>query len=265
MGDGDASPQVSSLYGPGAYICWLSTVLSVTISWLLNPSSRQKDTITNDFIAAVTLPIVAALHSFIQSARDTDTQNATSKATLSICRAYSIFGTYLLLIACEKERSKRPICVLSVAMLCVVARLAALFSPAVTFDPIEMYTISWEIALLVAVIFHHQKVQPRLHLYLVRAEIRAGAQTWWILLCWKMRHVFAFVGNVPILGAVLLSLSVLPFLQGNSVRGAIVPVTPYSVADLDQAVALAAGVITLLMGIRDARKAKRVESGARDE
>ena len=53
---------VDSLYGPGIVGAWLLTLCAVLISWTLNASSRRKDTISIDFIAALLLPMVAASH-----------------------------------------------------------------------------------------------------------------------------------------------------------------------------------------------------------
>ena len=60
---------VDSLYGPGTVGAWLLTLCAVLISWTLNMSSRRKDTISVDFIAALLLPLVAASHLVFQVVR----------------------------------------------------------------------------------------------------------------------------------------------------------------------------------------------------
>src|SRR4051812_18833480 len=65
MTDGsDRLSLVSSLYGPGSIGCWLCTIASVFVSWTLNTESRHRDSITNDFIAALAIPLVATAHLF---------------------------------------------------------------------------------------------------------------------------------------------------------------------------------------------------------
>ncbi|KAF2825888.1 hypothetical protein CC86DRAFT_418471 [Ophiobolus disseminans] len=53
---------IDSLHGPGTVGAWLLALVSVLISWTFNPSSRRKDTITVDLLAALLLPVVAAGH-----------------------------------------------------------------------------------------------------------------------------------------------------------------------------------------------------------
>jgi hypothetical protein len=60
---------VDSLYGPGTVGAWLLTLCAVLISWTLNASSRRKDTISVDFVAALLLPLIAAGHVVFQIIR----------------------------------------------------------------------------------------------------------------------------------------------------------------------------------------------------
>ncbi|KAK4457782.1 hypothetical protein QBC42DRAFT_235521, partial [Cladorrhinum samala] len=55
---------VSSLYGAGNCISWFLILLSVTISWSFSTAARgpPRDSITNDFVAAVSMPLVAIGH-----------------------------------------------------------------------------------------------------------------------------------------------------------------------------------------------------------
>ncbi|KAK7184698.1 hypothetical protein PSPO01_09369 [Paraphaeosphaeria sporulosa] len=52
---------ISALYGPGNLICWAFLILSVLVSWSINPSCT-KETITKGFIVVLTFPIVAVGH-----------------------------------------------------------------------------------------------------------------------------------------------------------------------------------------------------------
>ncbi|KAE9376002.1 hypothetical protein N431DRAFT_454589 [Stipitochalara longipes BDJ] len=58
----DSLALVNSFYGPGATACWYLTCLSCLISWTLQPKKQTSDSITSDFIALVTFPTVAAAH-----------------------------------------------------------------------------------------------------------------------------------------------------------------------------------------------------------
>lgn len=104
---------VDSLYGPGTVGAWLLTLCAVLISWTLNASSRRKDTISVDFIAAILLPLVGAGHLVFQVARlpvsvaeaitakDVEVQKYASalEAPLNICETFSM-AALLLAVCC---------------------------------------------------------------------------------------------------------------------------------------------------------------------
>ena len=104
---------VDSLYGPGTVAAWLLSLCAVLMSWTLNKSSREKDSISLDFIAALLLPLIAAGHIVLQIVRmpvsvaeaitteDVDLQRyaAALEAPLSICETFSI-ASLLLAICC---------------------------------------------------------------------------------------------------------------------------------------------------------------------
>lgn len=95
--------KVSSLYGPGTVGGWLFTLLSVLVTWTANPRSRRKDTITNDFIATLALPIISTMHLLHQirtsahsvrsilTSQDLDSlQSAAAiEAPLNVCETFS--------------------------------------------------------------------------------------------------------------------------------------------------------------------------------
>ncbi|KAK4221238.1 hypothetical protein QBC38DRAFT_377488 [Podospora fimiseda] len=51
---------VSSFYGPGNCLYWFFLLFSVAINW--SGGRKTKDSITNEFIAAITMPSVAVGH-----------------------------------------------------------------------------------------------------------------------------------------------------------------------------------------------------------
>lgn len=99
---------VDSLYGPGTVGAWLLTLCAVSISWTFNKSSRHKDTISVDFIAALLLPLIAASHlvfllirlpvplAEIITARGVELQQYESaiEAPLNICETFSMVALF---------------------------------------------------------------------------------------------------------------------------------------------------------------------------
>lgn len=62
----DSLALVNSFYGPGATACWYLTCLACLISWTIHPRKRIKDSITNDMIALIIFPTVASAHLITQ-------------------------------------------------------------------------------------------------------------------------------------------------------------------------------------------------------
>jgi len=130
---------VSGFYGPGAVGCWFAIIGSVLVSWTMNKTTSKTDCITNDFIAAITLPAVATGHliyqfkeyrgedlnliykswiyrdgqwSFATAAQPSQLQRtAALEASLTICNGFAILSIILLAIAQWKGQSKRRMCI----------------------------------------------------------------------------------------------------------------------------------------------------------
>jgi hypothetical protein len=115
----DTPPTASSLYGPGTFICWLCSLVSVLISWRFNQHSKTHDTITNDLLVTLTLPAIAAVHSllvfFFSEGKD---QTITMEATSTVCVWYMGVGCLLVLLAVINRSPKRLLCTLAVHVLC---------------------------------------------------------------------------------------------------------------------------------------------------
>ncbi|KAM6513259.1 hypothetical protein FALCPG4_015706 [Fusarium falciforme] len=131
---------VSSLYGPGSIGCWLCTLASVFVTWSLNVESRRRDSITNDFIAALAIPIVATSHLFYllvspqrwthqDEFADSQLQLFTSRlpmvtcyaaaaeAPLNVCETFAAMALALFAIAALSGHVRRAVCVLIVGLL----------------------------------------------------------------------------------------------------------------------------------------------------
>ncbi len=125
---------VSSLYGPGNLACWFCLILSVAVSWTVNPSTRRKDTITNDFIAVLTMPVVAAGHFFylvaqqgngsikqlLRSRQESDVMSVGAlEAPLTVSEDFIVWAAVLFSVAADRGHRKRLTLLACVGLLCL--------------------------------------------------------------------------------------------------------------------------------------------------
>ncbi|KAG4258090.1 hypothetical protein FPRO03_03045 [Fusarium proliferatum] len=128
---------VSCLYGPGTFWSWLIIVASVFISWTINPATERLDSITNDTIAALTLPVVAAVDALYQLAKHdlpdrprlllSDSPEdiqlvAALEAPLAICEVYVVLAIFLHSAASRRYQWKRVGCITLSTLLSTFAR-----------------------------------------------------------------------------------------------------------------------------------------------
>jgi len=137
----DRLTLVSSLYGPGTIVRWLCIVMSVFVTWTLNLRSRHRDSITNDFIAALSMPIFAACHVFYLLSSTTKSSQlsetvyferqslltfatpaveqyaATVEAPLIICDTFSSLALILFALAALGRLPRRAVGVLLAGLL----------------------------------------------------------------------------------------------------------------------------------------------------
>ena len=124
---------VSSLYGPGNLACWFCLIVSVAVSWTVNPSTRRKDSITNDFIAVLNMPVVAAGHFFylvaqqrsgsikdlLGSRDEGDVMSVGAlEAPLTVCEDFMIWAAVLFSLT-DRRHQKRGTLLLCVGLLCL--------------------------------------------------------------------------------------------------------------------------------------------------
>ncbi|KAK4236558.1 hypothetical protein C8A03DRAFT_35527 [Achaetomium macrosporum] len=136
----DRTSIVSSFCGPGTVGSWLCILASVFVTWTLNLDGRRRDSITNDFIAALSMPAIAAGHVFYLlfsaqrsaelgeyaslSQRDLFTNPlplvaryaAAVEAPLNVCETFSAMALSLFVIAALRHHTRRAICVLIVGL-----------------------------------------------------------------------------------------------------------------------------------------------------
>lgn len=132
---------VPSLYAPGTVGGWLFTVGSTLVSWTLNPHSRKKDSINNDFIAALCFPLVAACHLLLQirhypgdksvimtTEDDTLLKHVASiEASLNVCETFATIALILFLISAYNRNLKRAAFIAIVGLFCFAGEVALSF------------------------------------------------------------------------------------------------------------------------------------------
>ncbi|KAF7191486.1 hypothetical protein HII31_06988 [Pseudocercospora fuligena] len=142
-------PLVSSLYGPGAVGCWLAIVGSVFVSWTLNRKLRKNDKISNDFLGALTLPIVAAGHLLHQLLRypgplatmfgtfdpTLTPKVAALEASLSVCQTFTAMALPLAAVPMYMRKPKRFFAVTLTGLFCFAMQISStLLSPVPPLD-----------------------------------------------------------------------------------------------------------------------------------
>lgn len=130
MPPSDSLALVNSFYGPGATACWYLTCFSCLISWTVNPKKRTADAITNDSIAMITFPCVGSAHLISQVCNwpsemiDEDTlgqMRASLSASLIIVETYLALCVILLLPGLFSRVPKRLSLLGTTGILCVVS------------------------------------------------------------------------------------------------------------------------------------------------
>ncbi|KAF5230533.1 hypothetical protein FANTH_13805 [Fusarium anthophilum] len=253
---------VSSLYGPGTFWSWLIIVASVFTSWTINPVTKRLDSITNDTIAALTLPVVAAADALYQlvkhdrpdrprlllSDSPEDIQLAAAlEAPLAICEFYLvIFFTYPDLPV-SRSTFARPFLFNFVLELGFISGIMAI-----------MTGVS---IIRTAVVTVYRRAKPSSTEDQERPkERRSGFEKWSnifasVLIASIISVIkYGFAGNTMAFAADVLGY------QTRMIR--FMPKSNVSLTDLDQVVALAGGAFTFLFSIYDAVKGWRLQSRA---
>ncbi|KAF2466948.1 uncharacterized protein BDR25DRAFT_359009 [Lindgomyces ingoldianus] len=274
---------VSSLYGPGAVGCWLCIVLSVFVSWTLNPWLRRRDIITIDLIAALSLPLIAATNlmgvagyaspayfrygssswRLLRSEEIYLRSSATTEALLVICETGCILFYILCIVAWARGHGIRG-CFISICALWFTAvpfaigiRQSELNFPIINLlRPLPLTYIRCAIvpALVVfaAVCLFHiwntsRKVgdeldEPGFHDRIFTIAFRSSPESialWYFTLMYLLAGVISWWGIQTYSFCDAVPSKILFFIPTSSI----------TIGDFDQAVALGAGVLTLLYSI----------------
>jgi hypothetical protein len=282
---------VSSLYGPGTFWSWLIIVASVFTSWTINPVTKRLDSITNDTIAALTLPVVAAVDALYQLAKydrpdrprlllsdsPEDIQLvAALEAPLAICEVYVVLAIFLHSAASRRYQWKRVGCVTLSTLLCFSPQLVIFFTypdlpvsrstfarPFLFNFVIALGFISGIMAIMTgvsivrtAVVTVYRRAKPSSSEDQEKPkERRSGFEKWAnIFAAVLIASVISFVKYGFVGNTTAFAMGMLGY-QTRMIR--FMPKSNVSLTDLDQIVALAGGGFTLLFSIYDAVKGWR--------
>ncbi|SRR6266498_3761164 len=146
MEDSSRYKLISSFYGPGTVGCWLVSVCSILISWILNTTNRHKNTPDCDFVAVLLFPAIAGrtLDLSNYSLPGTEIRNhdpedesfipyaANIEASVNVCETFSFIALCLFPIAAYNHNRKRALSILLVGLQCFGSEAALCFvSPTV--------------------------------------------------------------------------------------------------------------------------------------
>jgi hypothetical protein len=275
---------VSSLYGPGNLVCYFLLLLSVLVSWTINPKSASDDSITNDFIAVLSLPTIAAadfwfhahqldgqnLHLLLSTPLSTAVRDAAAiEAPLTVCEDFIMLAGVLYAVAAWKRHWKRMTMVLAGGWICfsveflllinwVPFRSSLLVRPFL-FHLMPLLIISFCWYLLTSVVYLVEVLSVILRIFAIdrNSDLESGKAFQWHRLssgrisCW-------------IAGCATLVISTSSFYikylwennaSGNGMRFAAM--TDAAVTDLDQIVTAIGGIVTLLFSLHLAFKERR--------
>jgi hypothetical protein len=289
---------VSSLYGPGNLACWLFLLISVLVSWTMNPSCSRKDTITNDFIAVLTLPVVAVAHFFHQVVHQTGGSNgkrlglrdfftspnrddvkavAAIEGPLTVCEDFIMWASLLYLLAARKGQRKRMSLVIGTGSLCLSVELL-LLSSWVPFEasffirpfffhltPFLIIISCWNI--LMVLVYLLQLISGVLLVLKKPSQPEVESGQTLIRQIFRLGRFSSWMAGssavIAFIGSFWIKyVWIYPSQTSNSFR--FVPRSTSKFSDLDQIVAGIGGAVALLFSLLDAYKEwKKVKSKAR--
>ncbi|MBE3047770.1 hypothetical protein IMZ48_35725 [Candidatus Bathyarchaeota archaeon] len=300
--------DVSSLYGPGTLAGWACTVLSVFINWTFNTEVRETDTLTNDFLAMLAVPVASAGHTFFlvldrtqvdlrEYGNSTAAELAASgpavnrrvaaiEAPLLTCAGFMLVIPYMEFMAARKYHRRRLALCLSAGLLVVLGQfpifLCSIRSPEPGGMPAiflcsDLLTIICAVGgpmwlLLIGSIWLHCARKPHgakqvdpiesadgeeaIPGFACRRHWRLNRQYKCCKACrvqsqvarWAHFNEMLFSGWAVAATTALwpgITLYIVPWMIAEGHEVHFVPKSPNNVKELDQAVALLLGVVTV--------------------
>lgn len=292
----DPLAGVSSLYGPGTLLAWACTAVSVFINWNINPDVRNADTLTNDFLAALAIPAIAAGHVFYLILYQ-DATAAIVQAPLRACMGFIVVIHCLEIMPAQRRQPKRLACCLFTGLLVFVgqvpalvctgwvekveARQSGIFLFSFVFLTAAWGVGIWQMSIIVAISLNGTFGRTgvgQLELVATAAgeDPRPGfacAQHWRVekrhescemcreegeVVRWAQRQETGRLLTTVAVGCPSAFLGVWGVCS-FAIGGVITlaPESPYSILDLDQGVALLLGLVTVGSTMRDAFQSRR--------
>jgi hypothetical protein len=229
---------ISSLYGPGAITCWLCTAISVLLSWYFNCSSQRYDTITSDFAGCLLLPAIATTHLIYELTRINKGSKATlsMEATFSVCMYFQPIGILLCANALFNRLRRRLVFTAAVTVPCLVMVIVVFATSGTKMPDFEFDNVLLPIVLnLTTIPFWIGGVGEAIQKFVKDRQ--------------TTRFIVTIVAILQFMGLPLCFY--ISKIDNDRHTQRLLPQTPYSFSDFDQAAALSIGIITLLLSIGD--------------
>jgi hypothetical protein len=280
--------QVSSLYGPGNVGGWLCVVGAVLVTWIFNTKYKSKDSITVDFVAAAAMPVVAAGHFYYLLAKGVNGVSARDEASVPradfvqliaamqapfrISREFQNISFALFAMAVRRGHIKRTSALVLVWLVTLPLDVMAHVGPFEALDKLgEVSIVGYildalrQIAVRSAGLVHCRivAIEQRKLARDRQAAREAGGWPEYSMGSWPRRGVEAvvFYGLAHLVGyAIWIAVYSVhywsipdndwdaPSLSGTNYA----PRSNNKLSELDQAVSLAVGVVTLTFSAWDA-------------
>ena len=300
MEDPSRLDLVNSLYGPGTVGAWLLIAMSVLISWAINRQSKNRDVISNDFVATIVFMLVAAGHLIYlitgktlitcNDGWDLLPQTATVEAALNVCETSLTLLLVFFIIAAIHGHRKRASTVLVAGIIVLASEMFTfsrhpnstvetslftrpfLFNMAILFQGI-LIILGFSIVFLVlsGLYFYafdrlNERARTQTELSAEPAEgsnarrdtadRKAMGLSSWLPICFLPATLLSSVGT-PLgwFGETQYARMTHPAAAERFLF--FIPRSNISILDLDQAVALGAGLCTLGFSLWDAWRSWR--------
>lgn len=263
-GTNDTLSLVSSFYGPGNISCWLLTIAAVLVTWTLNPRSRQQDTITLDFMAAVEAPLnvcetfsSVALTMFVIAEWNGGPRRAFAVVGAGLLAFSTEISLFIQTAGIEAATSNlgRPFLFNSLVTMVVILVMLSFFL--VVLLIIGIMAVDFRLRRLVAISdATRTEMEQTLSLKIANAQ-RVERLTMWLTII--PSAVLAPSGLlVAILSATGWLEETTYIADGHRKTRLLffIPRSMATIAELGQAVSLAIGILTLCFSLRDALRVK---------
>jgi hypothetical protein len=249
---------VSSLYGPGAIICWLCTALSVLLSWGFNHSSRKYDTFTTDVLACLLLPAIAIIHLVYELSHTTKTKDGKATplmdATFAICMNFAQLGPTLCFLAFSHHHKRKFVLTTAVTVACWVMELVVFASNNSNIPRFDKQNVMLPIVMggCICIFFCMRSILEQSRRASAHYRSPSTQSIVWCIPFWFVPFlVYGLCFSLYFCGDGSCKEYDSDGNKRPQVKERWLPQTPYSIGDIDQAVALSVGIVTLLLSIRD--------------